>query len=277
MGSGSTSRNGPSPTVLFDLDDTLVVEAASVEAAFLATCRLAAARFGLDPVVLAQSVRRYAGDLWRAGPHLAYCRAVGISSWEGLWAGFASDDSPLPALRAWAPGYRATAWGRALDQCGVRHDSLANELATTFQRERRARHVLFPDVLGTLDALRDRRCLLAVVTNGVVDLQLEKLAGAGLTERFDVVVVSAEVGTGKPDAAVFKAALSRLGVSPREAIMVGDSLARDVWGAQRAGITGIWLNRAGEVQSPDIVADREIATLADLPAIVGSADRWARR
>lgn len=258
--SGGTSRSSPSRAVLFDLDDTLVVEVASADAAFLAACRLAQARCGLDPVVLAQAVRRHAGELWRAGPHVTYCRAIGISSWEGLWASFAGDETPLPALRVWAAGYRVQAWVRARDQCGVQQDSLADELAATFQRERRGRHVLYPDVVPTLAALRDRRCRLAVVTNGVGDLQLEKLAGAGLTDQFDVVVVSAE-----------------LGASPGEVIMVGDSLARDVLGAQRVGSTGIWLNRAGEAPSLDIMPDGVITTLGDLPAIVDSAECWARR
>jgi putative hydrolase of the HAD superfamily len=43
--------------VIFDLDDTLVVEQASVDGAFLATCALAWEKYGIDPEQLHQTVR----------------------------------------------------------------------------------------------------------------------------------------------------------------------------------------------------------------------------
>ena len=46
--------------LLFDLDDTIVVDEAAVDAALLATCRQAHERYDLDPHALAQSVRRHA-------------------------------------------------------------------------------------------------------------------------------------------------------------------------------------------------------------------------
>ncbi|MFL7807700.1 MAG: HAD family hydrolase, partial [Anaerolineae bacterium] len=74
--------------VLIDLDDTLVVEVASAEAAFLATCALAQERYGVDAEGLHQSVRQRARELWYDAPARAYSVAVGISSWEALWARF---------------------------------------------------------------------------------------------------------------------------------------------------------------------------------------------
>ena len=49
--------------ILFDLDDTLVVEVASAEAAFLATCALAQERYGVDAEALCQTVRGQAREL----------------------------------------------------------------------------------------------------------------------------------------------------------------------------------------------------------------------
>jgi len=49
------------------------------------------------------------------------------------------------------------------------------------------------------------------VTNGASDLQRRKLAIAGLEEYFDVVVASCDLGLGKPDPAIFDAALSQHG------------------------------------------------------------------
>ena len=65
--------------ILFDLDDTLVVDEAAVEAALLATCVELQTRYGLDPQGLALTVRHCARELWRTAPTLAYCRAIGRS------------------------------------------------------------------------------------------------------------------------------------------------------------------------------------------------------
>ncbi len=46
--------------------------------------------------------------------------------------------------------------------------------------------------------------------------------GAHLRERFDVVVESAEVGLRKPDPAIYRLVVDRLGVAPDEAVFVDD-------------------------------------------------------
>jgi putative hydrolase of the HAD superfamily len=76
-------------------------------------------------------------------------------------------------------------------------------------------------------------------------------------------VVSAEVGVGKPDAAIFRHALAQLGVD--RAVMVGDSLDRDIDGALAADLDAVWLNRAGLASRPGVVA---ISSLRELPALL---------
>ena len=159
--------------VLFDLDDTLVAEESSAEAAFLATCEHARERYGVDPHALYRAVRERAREAWFAAPTHAYCQAVGLASWEGLWARFTGDDPSLEALRRWAPAYRRVAWSRALQDLGVRDAPFAERLAAIFPAERRARHVVFPDVEDTLAALHGV-WRLAVLTNGTPGLQRER-------------------------------------------------------------------------------------------------------
>ncbi len=89
--------------ILFDLDDTLIEDAAANAAAFRDACVLARDKHGLDPTALATAVGRVAGQLWRAAPTIGYCRAIGISSTAGLRAAFTGDDPPLARLRDWAP------------------------------------------------------------------------------------------------------------------------------------------------------------------------------
>ncbi|HMU40444.1 MAG TPA: HAD-IA family hydrolase [Pseudomonadota bacterium] len=83
-----------------------------------------------------------------------------------------------------------------------------------------------------------RRCGhgLALVSDLTLDIQLWKLEHFDLLGFFDAVVVSEEVATDKPGAAIFQLAAARLGVPLSCCIVVGDSAERDVEGAKRLGL-----------------------------------------
>ena len=251
--------------LLLDLDDTLVVEEPAAVAAFAATARAAAERHALDPRQLALDARACARQRWRAAEVCAFGRSIGISSWEALWCRYEGDDDELRAMREWAPGFRRAAWRDALEHQGIEDDELAAELGDRFGEERRARHETFEDAAPALDALRgDYR--LALVTNGASCLQREKFEASGLVDRFDAVVVSGDLRSAKPDPSVYACALEAVGARPRDAVMVGDSLANDVDGAIAAGLRAIWLNRSGESRPADRDDIVEIADLHALPA-----------
>ena len=249
--------------ILFDLDDTLVVEGASADAAFLATCERAREKHSIDPEALHQTVRYHAQQLWRASATIAYCRAIGISSWEGLWARFLGNDPNLKSLRAWAPTYRRETWFRALADYDVSDVPFAEQLSTTFMSERRTRHILFSDAEDTLINLR-KTYQLALVTNGAPDLQREKIQGAELGRYFDEILISGEVGIGKPDLRIFELALEALAASSSETVMIGDSLTRDILGAQQAGLKGIWLNRSGSKADNHVIPSVQITSLSEI-------------
>ena len=246
--------------IFFDLDDTLVKDGASADAAFLATCEQAYEKYGIDPKALHRSVRYRARELWRGSKTIAYCRVIGISSWEGLWAFFLGSDPNLKNLRAWAPTYRREAWSRALADYGVNDSAFAERLSDIFWLERRSRHVVFPDVEDNLTNLR-KNYRLALVTNGTPDLQREKIQGANLARFFDTILISGEVRIGKPDCRIFELALEKFTASPSETVMIGDSLTRDILGAQHAGLKGVWLNRSNNDAVDQIRPDAQITSL----------------
>jgi putative hydrolase of the HAD superfamily len=72
------------------------------------------------------------------------------------------------------------------------------------------------------------------------------------------------VGVEKPDPRVFGMALSRLGVSPSEALYVGDIYEVDVVGARRAGMDVILLDPLANHEARDARTARTIAEVADL-------------
>ncbi len=99
-------------------------------------------------------------------------------------------------------------------------------------------HELAATTHALLDALRADGFALAIVSNAfdppwLLHGDLERL---GIAKRVDVAVFSSEIGRRKPDPAIFRAALDRLGVEPGEALHVGDRLYEDVHGAAALGI-----------------------------------------
>lgn len=250
--------------LLFDLDDTLVVEERAAAASFAATARAATVQHRLDPEALATAARERARELWYAAPTHSYCKRVGISSWEG-WCRFEGDEPNVRWLREWSPRYRREAWSLALADQGIHDPALAEELGELYSQQRRQRHEHFADCPRCLDALRDSYAL-GLITNGASCLQHEKLIGTGLDGYFDAVIVSAEFGVGKPDPSIFEHALNRLDATAERTTMIGDSLVRDIDGATALGLRGVWINRHGHDMSQERTHVIEIAALTDLPA-----------
>jgi putative hydrolase of the HAD superfamily len=102
----------------------------------------------------------------------------------------------------------------------------------------------FGDAAPALEDLRRRGLRLVCVSNWDAALP-EVLARTGLAGRLDGVVTSAQVGSAKPGAEIFSAALELVGCAPREALHVGDSAAEDVAGAHAAGVEALLLDRSG--------------------------------
>lgn len=123
------------------------------------------------------------------------------------------------------------------------------------------RFTLFADVLPALDALQGAGLRLAVVSNWDCSLP-GVLARLGVAHRFGAISVSARVGVGKPDPAIFHDALRRLGVAPGAALHCGDLPHTDCLGARRAGIRAVLLDRRGtlpEGQCPRLCSLLELA------------------
>jgi putative hydrolase of the HAD superfamily len=99
---------------------------------------------------------------------------------------------------------------------------------------------LSDDTRDTLAALRAHGLKLGVITNGGSEMQRRKLEGLGLERSFDVILVSEEEGVRKPDAEIFRRALSSLGLAAHEAMFIGDHPVADVEGAHRAGLLAVW-------------------------------------
>ena len=145
----------------------------------------------------------------------------------------------------------------------------ADEVFAVYERSYRASWAAFPDVLPTLTALSGYR--LAVLTNGELSQQTQKLRVAGLTDSFCSVFASSAIGFAKPQPEAFLRACGYLRLDPQLCIYVGDNLDADARGSASAGLVSVWLDRhrSGHAPSGKI---QVIHSLSELPALIGHAE-----
>lgn len=248
--------------ILFDLDETLILDEPVSHEAFRAAASLAE---GLNRTALAEAAGRIARKLWQAGPAYEYCLRIGHSAWEGLWAEYDRGDHPMiTTLREWAPGYQIAVWEQALAEVGHSGTALPAAMAARFKEARRS-YPLYPEIPELLSSLKAQGYKLGIVTNGVPDLQRRKLEGSGLLPLFDAAVASGEIDCGKPDPGIFQHICAELKLQPTDCVMVGDNPERDVAGAMAAGIASVWVSRNGRPRDERFPGD---LACTDLSAIL---------
>lgn len=99
----------------------------------------------------------------------------------------------------------------------------------------------YDDAIPTLRALRADGIAVAGISNAGVDIE-SVLEREGLSECFDAVVLSKDIGVTKPDPTIFLAALEAIECTPASGLMVGDS-GKDDAGATVLGLRTIILPR----------------------------------
>jgi putative hydrolase of the HAD superfamily len=256
--------------VLFDLDDTLLWDERLSRQALMETAAEGAARGGVDTGRLAAEAKRVSDELWRAHAPVDRCDELGIVAFEGMWGHFHGEDDYVQHLREWTPQFRVEIWRRALAAQGIENEALAAELGAMFAHRRRELQDHLPGAEQVLHTLQQAGVRVGLLTNGAASVQREKIESSGLGMYFDAAVVSGELGTGKPAPEIFQHLLERLGVKASAALMVGNSLARDILGGHRAGLKTCWLALDGEEEPVGLVEpDFTIRSLGELPRLVG--------
>lgn len=132
---------------------------------------------------------------------------------------------------------------------------------------------LHTDAAACLDRMDARGIRVGIITNGDIAFQGAKLAGLGITDRFERVIASGSVGFAKPDPRIFEHACAEFGVAPAQAMYVGDRLHTDAIGAAAAGLRGVWLDRGGAATATQLgeataAGARVIRTLDELDALL---------
>ena len=225
----------PYATILLDLDPTLLDSDASEAAAYAHTM----ATVGV------------------ADPEHHFTRYVAINRelWRSAEAGVLAPDD-----------VRVRRFEQFVTEVGGDVDPVA--MADTFVWGLGAHGELYDGAREVLEALAGT-ARLALVTNGLSEVQRARLDRLDLDRYFDAVIISSEVGVTKPRREIFELAFDALGSPPpATALMVGDSLSSDMRGGREFGIATCWFNQHGLAAGADDIVTHEIRTLGELPTLV---------
>ena len=129
----------------------------------------------------------------------------------------------------------------------------------------------FPEVPNVLRRLKDAGFVTAILSNGSPLMLREAVEGSGLGNLIDHVLSVEDVGVFKPHPRVYQLAVDRLHL-PASAISFQSSNAWDAHAAAAFGMRVVWCNRyAQRRERLPGAPDREIASLAELPALLAKA------
>ena len=156
-----------------------------------------------------------------------------------------------------------------LSRFGGHAETLASALDRLCGEADTARWVQTPEREQHLAKFAGAGLELAFVSNTLThpDLMRARLTEFGLLPLAKVHVFSVAVGERKPSPAIYRAALDGLGISPEDAIFVGDRVREDVVGPQSLGMRGVLTHEfrqedLGEAQPHGVI--RSIPELWDL-------------
>ena len=146
----------------------------------------------------------------------------------------------------------------------------AHSLARLFRDSSTEKLKLFDGVIEILSSLRASGAGVYLLSNAQSCFTRHEIEILGLTDLFNGIILSSEVGVKKPYEQVFKLAFEKFGITPDESIYVGNDMRDDVLGASTAGMKTVYIHteQSGRydgilLPSPTYVAKnhRELADL----------------
>jgi putative hydrolase of the HAD superfamily len=128
-----------------------------------------------------------------------------------------------------------------LKEFGINDEALAETMAQSYLDLSPKMTSLFADAVDVLKYLQSKYTI-HLITNGFAEVQWIKIENSGLKPFFEHIIISEEVGTQKPDKAIFEIAMERAKTNAAESIMIGDNYNTDIVGARNAGMDQIFFN-----------------------------------
>lgn len=111
------------------------------------------------------------------------------------------------------------------------------------------------ETIAVLESLKKRGKRIGLISNADVT-EVAAWGGSKIGHLFDSTIFSCVVGCVKPEREIYELSLRELGVSPDEAVFVGDGGSNELEGAKKVGMATIMVTGIAEKLWPDQIADR---------------------
>lgn len=132
-----------------------------------------------------------------------------------------------------------------------------------------------PEAGEVLRQLKEEGYRIALVADGEWESFQNVYRNNGLGYCFEEWIVSEVVGEQKPAVSMFDAAMEKMRLTEADKpfiVMIGNNLKKDVAGANRYGITSVWLDWSPRyfhsVEEPDWQPDYTVKTPRELKALI---------
>ena len=156
-------------------------------------------------------------------------------------------------------------WKRFADlfmEIGIEQDAQA--FSETYLRYLGQSAHLIPGTLEFLEKL-DGKFNMAIIANGITDVQLSRIRLSGLDRYFPHIFTSEAIGVFKPARSFFDAVFEGIGHPPKDKVLViGDSLTSDMAGGVGYGLDTCWYNPRGDVDEMELPITYEIEDMKEL-------------
>lgn len=155
---------------------------------------------------------------------------------------------------------------RLLSKLNIKFDEV--KFAKSYVKHLSCASFLYDDSMALIISLhKDYR--LIIITNGLKDVQDNRIRKSVIGKYFEDVVISDEIEVSKPDPKIFQHALKNINHTDKtKVLMVGDSLTSDIQGGIRFGIDTCWFNSNKIINKGAIKPTYEITNLMELKNIV---------
>ena len=128
---------------------------------------------------------------------------------------------------------------------------------------------ILPNVQTTLKNLKDKGLKTAIVTNNCLLAAKETITRFHINNLIDVLVTRDDAFMRKPDGAIVKKALARLGINSGDAVFIGDSVA-DIIAARNSDVVSVAIP-SGPTSSKDLLEsapDYMIYSVSELSSLI---------
>lgn len=126
---------------------------------------------------------------------------------------------------------------------------------------------------GALELLQElsKGYQLAMITNGLKEVQRSRLAISGISSFFHSIIISDEIGVSKPHSDFFEYTFNQIGhPNKNKVIVIGDNLNSDIRGGQEFGLDTCWYNPQKKEKELDVDPTFEIQDLQEINSFLNS-------